>query len=247
MRCHITSFHLATFQHLYCFLRIRSLWETNVFPSKSTSVQVQKIVTVLHLKYPVESSGKLRVHHLNRIPYLFNGEVATLFFMMRSYNAIGTKITLIIDEVIHVDTLHPFVGQHPKEATDAARMFTHHFPVIPQTGTVTTVIQTVKEFRRHKDFGQTHVLLTLTVRTVVHGFKSAEITLRMYNRTLLRIVLVELTIQFGIPTFLVSVAPPDNRRMIHVTFHHALNQLHTGGRIVFAMPATQFTHHVKSQ
>ena len=81
----------------------------------------------------------------------------------------------------------------------------------------------------------------------MHGFKTGEVTLRVNNRTFLRIVFMKLSIQFGIPSFFITITPPNNRRMIHVTFYHAFNQTYSGGGIILAMPASQFVHHIKSE
>ena len=81
----------------------------------------------------------------------------------------------------------------------------------------------------------------------MHGFKTGEIALRVNNRTFLRIVFMKLSIQFGIPSFFITITPPNNRRMIHVTFYHAFNQTYSGGGIILAMPASQFVHHIKSE
>ena len=81
----------------------------------------------------------------------------------------------------------------------------------------------------------------------MHGFKTGEITLRVNNRTFLRIVFMKLSIQFGIPSLFITITPPNNRRMIHVTFYHAFNQTYSGGGIILAMPASQFVHHIKSE
>ena len=81
----------------------------------------------------------------------------------------------------------------------------------------------------------------------MHGFKTGEVTLRVNNRTFLRIVFMKLSIQFGIPSFFITITPPNNRRMIHVTFYHAFNQTYSGGGIILTMPSSQFVHHIKSE
>ena len=103
---------------------------------------------------------------------------------------------------------------------------------------MTAIIQTVEKFCRHKDFRQTHIVLTFSVRTVMHGFKTREIALRVNHRTFLRIVLVKFSIEFGIPSFFITVTPPDNRRVVNVTFYHSFDQAYSGRSIVFAMPAS---------
>ena len=50
--------------------------------------------------------------------------------MMWSYNTVSAEISLIINESVHIDTLHSFVRQYPKETTDTAGVFTHHFPIV---------------------------------------------------------------------------------------------------------------------
>ena len=112
---------------------------------------------------------------------------------------------------------------------------------------MTSIVQTMQEFCRHKDFRQTHIVLAFSVRAVMHCLKTGEIALRVNNRTFLRVVFMKLSVQFSIPSFFITIAPPDNRRMIHVTFYHAFNQTYSGGRIIFAMPASQFIHHIKSE
>ena len=81
----------------------------------------------------------------------------------------------------------------------------------------------------------------------MHCFKTGEIALRVNNRTFLRIVFMKLSIQFGIPSFFITITPPNNRRMIHVTFYHAFNQTYSGGSIILAMPSSQLIHHIKSE
>ena len=158
--------------------------------------------------------------------------------MMWPYNAISTEVPLIINETIHIDTFHSLICQYPKESTDAAGMFAHHFPIVVQSGTVTTIVQTMEEFCRHEDFRQTHVILTFTVRTIVHGFKTGKITLRVNHRTFLRVVFMKFPIEFGIPSFFITVAPPNNRRMVNIPLYHSFNQSYSGRGIIFAMPAT---------
>ena len=50
--------------------------------------------------------------------------------MMWPYNTVSAEIPLIINESVHIDTLHSFVCQYPKEPTDTAGMFAHHFPIV---------------------------------------------------------------------------------------------------------------------
>ena len=115
-------------------------------------------------------------------------------------------------------------------------MFPHHLPIFIQSGACTTVIQAVKELGRHKKFGQAHIILALTVRTVMHRFVSSEITLRMQYRPPLRVIFMKLSVQLRIPSFFIAVAPPDNRRMIHIANHHFTYQLLPYHRFVLAVP-----------
>ena len=167
--------------------------------------------------------------------------------MVRTDNAVGSIVAHVVDEATHVDALHSFVRQYPEEASGTAGMLAHHLPVVIQSGSVSSVIQTVEELRRHEDFRQTHVVLALAVGAVVHGLEAAEVALRMEHGTLLRVVLVELAVQLVVPAFLVTVAPPDDARMVHVALHHFLDQLLTDDGLVLAVPAGELAHHIESE
>ena len=167
--------------------------------------------------------------------------------MVRAYNSVSSEISLIVYESVHIHTLHAFIRQYPQETTDTTRMAAHHFPVIIQAGTMASVVQTVQEFSRHKDFRQAHVVLTFSIRTIVHGFETGEVTLRMDDRAFLRIVFMEFSVQFNVPAFFITIAPPDNGRMVHITFYHAFNQTYSRRGVVLTMPATQFIHNIESK
>lgn len=120
---------------------------------------------------------------------------------MRTYNAIGSIIAAVVNESIHIHTLHALIGQYPKETSGTTGMLTHHFPIIIQSGSVSSIVQSMQKLGRHKYFRQTHIVLAFSVRTIVHGFISTEVALRMKHRTFLRIIFMEFTIQFSIPAF----------------------------------------------
>ena len=166
---------------------------------------------------------------------------------MRPHDTIGSPTSLIVNPAILVGAHHAFVGKRPKKTTGTTGIFAHHFPIIPETCTMTAIVQTVQKFGRHKDFRLAHILLTFTIRTIVHGFKSAEVSLWMEHRTFLRVKRRKLTIQVKVETAFVTVRPPSNTWMIEVAGNHFIDQLFTDSSVVFAMPAAQFHHHIQTQ
>ena len=90
---------------------------------------------------------------------------------------------------------------------------------------------------RHEYFGLAHILLTLAVRAVVHCLIAAEVALRMQHRTLLNVPFVELAVKFGVPSLLVSVAPPYYRRMINVAYNHLTDKFLSVDSFVMTMPS----------
>jgi hypothetical protein len=50
---------------------------------------------------------------------------------MWPYNTVCSKVSLVINESVHIYTLHTFVCQYPKEATDTTGMLAHHYPITP--------------------------------------------------------------------------------------------------------------------
>ena len=167
--------------------------------------------------------------------------------MMRTYDSVCPIITAVIDKTVHIHTLHSFVGQYPQETTGTTGMLTHHFPVIVQSGAMSAIVQSVQEFCRHKDFRFTHIVLTFAIRTVMHGFKPAEVALRMQYGTKLRVVFMEFTVQLIVPAFFITIAPPDNTRVIDITFYHFFHQLLSDNSFMLAVPAGKFVHQIKAQ
>ena len=62
-------------------------------------------------------------------------------FVMRTYNAIGSIIAAVVNESIHIHTLHALIGQYPKETSGTTGMLTHHFPIIIQSGSVYYLVE----------------------------------------------------------------------------------------------------------
>ncbi|OPZ98029.1 MAG: hypothetical protein BWY72_00999 [Bacteroidetes bacterium ADurb.Bin416] len=99
--------------------------------------------------------------------------------MLRANDAVGSVVATVIDAAVLVSPYHAFIGQYPQEATGTARMVAHHFPVVKQASSQTTVVEAVQKFGRHENRGFAHVFLGLPVRTVVHGFHPTQFSLGM--------------------------------------------------------------------
>ena len=232
----VGTVHLSLFHHFHSPL-IGYRRQLHIFISETACIRIQEIVTVLYFQFAVKLTVKAIGHDLNRTPHLLDGKVTALFFVMRTYNAIGSIIAAVVNESIHIHTLHALIGQYPKETSGTTGMLTHHFPIIIQSGSVSSIVQSMQKLGRHKYFRQTHIVLAFSVRTIVHGFISTEVALRMKHRTFLRIIFMEFTIQFSIPAFFITIAPPDNTRMVHITGNHFFYQLLPVDSFVLAMPA----------
>ena len=242
----VGTVHLSLFHHFHSPL-IGHRRQLYIFIGETASIRIQKIVPVLYSQFAVKLTVKAINPDLNRTPHLLDGKITSLFFVVRSYNTISSIIAAVVNESIHIHTLHALVSQHPKKTSGTTRMFTHHFPIIIQSCSMAPIIQPVQEFGRHKYFWQTHIVLAFSIRTIVHSFISAEVALRMKHRTFLRIIFMKFTIQFSIPAFFITIAPPDNTRMVYITGNHFFYQLLPVDSFVLAMPATQFIHYIKSQ
>ena len=105
----------------------------------------------------------------------------------------------------------------------------------------------MQKFRRHPYFWFAHVFVAFSIGAIVHGLVSAEVSLWMKDRSFLYVPLVELTVKFCVPSFLVSVAPPYNRRMIDIACHHFADKLLTVYSLVVSVPSAQFIHYIKSK
>ena len=214
MRFYVRSIHRSTFYHF----GLQTIYR-HIFILKFAIFQITKVVTVLQLQHTIKIPiGS--IHYLYRTPHLTNGVVTAFLLMMRPHNPICSIVAYIIDKTVHIHTLHSLIGQHPKETTRTTGMTAHHFPIIVQPRTMAAIVESMQELGRHKDFGQAHIVLTFSIRTIMHGFVTSEIALRMNNGTLLYVMFVELTIKFGIPPLFITVTPPNNGRMVMVALNH---------------------------
>lgn len=221
--------------------------ELHLLPAEAAGIQVEIIVAVLDGEFAVEGGINRLIHYLYGAPQLLDGIVAAFFLVVGAYDAVGAEVSLVFDEVVRVGALHAFIGQYPEESADAAGVLAHHFPIVIQSGTMTAVVEAMQEFGGHEDFGQAHVVLTLAVGAVVHGFEAGEVSLGMDDGALLRVVFVEFAVEFGVPAFFVAVAPPDDGRVVDVAFYHAFDEARAGGGVVLAVPAAEFIHDIEAE
>ena len=69
MGCYIASLHFTLFQNsCSCIGSIRYRRELHLLPDKTTGVQVQIIITVLHREFTVEIPVDSGIHNLHRAP-----------------------------------------------------------------------------------------------------------------------------------------------------------------------------------
>jgi len=78
--------------------------------------------------------------YLYRRPDLLDGVVTAFLFMLRANDAVGSVVATVIDAAVLVSPYHAFIGQYPQEATGTARMVAHHFPVVKQASSQTTIV-----------------------------------------------------------------------------------------------------------
>ena len=166
---------------------------------------------------------------------------------MRAYDAVSSVVAHVVNHVVKVGAYNSLIGVSPDEASGTARPRAHKFPVVIKPGTGTAIVKGVQELRRHEYFGLAHIFLTFAVRTVVHSLVSAEIALGMKDGTLLDVPFVELSIEFGVPSLFVAVAPPYHARMVHVACHHFLDEFLAVDCLVMAVPSAEFAHYVKAE
>ena len=82
---------------------------------------------------------------------------------MRTNNTISTKVTHAVNDVVHICTYHALIRQIPKESTSTTWVGHHHLPIVGQSSTMTSVIQTMQELCWHENLWLAHILLCLTI------------------------------------------------------------------------------------
>ena len=166
---------------------------------------------------------------------------------MRTHNAVTSKITHAVHDVVLVRPYYALVHQVPEESAGTAGIRHHQPPIILQSGTMTAVVKTVQELRRHEDFLLPHIFSRLAPRAVMLGLETVAVGPRIEHHALLRVELPEIGFQFVVETALVAVAPEDNRRMVHIARYHLLHEFCPVDGLVGPVPARQFTFHIEAK
>jgi len=90
-------------------------------------------------------------------------------------------------------------------------------------------------------------LFGLVVLQIMRGVHAAKCRPRMQHTAMLRIVFGINVVKVRVKPALIAVIPEENRRMVHVAFHHFLHQLRTDDIVVVVMPAADLIEDVKTQ
>ena len=122
-----------------------------------TVLQVGEVVAVLD-----GEGAAVKIQDLHRAPHLADGIERAFLFHVRTYNAVAAEVTHAVNDTIHIRAHYTLVHQVPQETAGTAGIRHHQLPVVLQSGTMTSVIQSVQELRRHEDFLLPHILRCLT-------------------------------------------------------------------------------------
>ena len=127
------------------------------------------------------------VFPLHRTPHLSNRIEASFLLHVRTYDAIRAEVAHWVEDIIHIRTYHSLIHEVPKETACTTRIGHHQLPIVFQTGTVSTVVQSVQELGGHENFLLTHILRRFAPRTIVLGLKAVAVGPRVEHHALLRV------------------------------------------------------------